>query len=122
MTSCDTERRRGSARTAKWENNLEDGAPPWVYDTKSLVLANGADSTAVLVPADTVYQVRVCFAQLVNELSRAHVPHTNHIITAWREGGMKRRIVVLVRTENKKRTVVQNKDKDVKSKSKTECT
>lgn len=118
MTTCDTERRRGSARIANGENNLEDGAPSWVYDTKSLVLANGADSTAVLVPADTVDQVWMCFAQLVNKLSCAHVPHTNHIITAWREGDMKGKIVVLVRTKNNKCTVVQIKDEDVKSKSK----
>lgn len=60
----------------------------------------------------------MCFAQLVNELSCAHVPHTNHIITAWREGDMKRKIMVFVSTKNRKSTVVPNKDEDVKSKSK----
>lgn len=63
-------------------NNLEDDSPPWVDDTQSLVLADSTDSTAVLVPADTVNQVRVGISQLVHKLPSAHVPHTNHIITA----------------------------------------
>ncbi len=64
------------------KNNLEDGAPSWVDDTQGLVLADGADSAAVLVPADTVDQVWVGISQLVHQLPRAHVPHANHIITA----------------------------------------
>lgn len=69
----------------KMWNNLEDGAPSRVDDTQSLVLADGAHSTAILVPADTVDQVRVGISQLVHKLPSAHVPHTNHIIAAWRE-------------------------------------
>lgn len=66
-------------------HHLEDGAPSRVDDTQSLVLADGADGTAVLVPADTVNEVRVGVVQLVHKLPRAHVPHTNHVIAAWRE-------------------------------------
>lgn len=65
--------------------DLKDCAPPWVYDTQSLVLADGTDSTAVLVPADAVDQVWVGISQLVHKLPSAHVPHANHIITTWRE-------------------------------------
>lgn len=80
----------------KMRNNLEDCAPSWVDDTQSLVLADGADSAAVLVPADTVDQVWVGISQLVHEFPCAHVPHTNHIITAWREGDTTCNVVVLV--------------------------
>lgn len=43
----------------KVQNNLEDGATSWVNDPQSLVFADGADSAAVLVPADTIDQVWV---------------------------------------------------------------
>lgn len=71
----------------KWslENDLEHSAPPWIYDTQCFILADGTDSTAILVPADTVDKVWVCFAQLVHQLPCAHVPHANQVITSWRE-------------------------------------
>lgn len=62
------------------QNNLKDSAPPWVYDTQSLVLADGADSTAVLVPADTVDQVWVGVGQPVHKIPGVRVPHTNHMV------------------------------------------
>lgn len=62
--------------------DLEDGAPPWVDDTQSLVLADGTDNAAVFVPADTVDKVWVGISQLVHQLPCAQVPHTNQVITA----------------------------------------
>lgn len=66
---------------------LEDTAASGVDDPQSLVLANGADGAAVRVPADAVDQVWVGVAQLVDQLPSAHIPHTQHVITAWRERG-----------------------------------
>lgn len=66
---------------------LEDRAASGVDDPQSLVLANGADGAAVRVPADAVDQVWVGVAQLVDQLPSAHIPHTQHVITAWRERG-----------------------------------
>lgn len=40
-------------------NNLEDNTSSWVDDTQGLVFADSAESTTILVPADTVYQVWV---------------------------------------------------------------
>lgn len=64
---------------------LEDRAASGVDDPQSLVLADGADSATVRVPADTVDEVWVSVAQLVNQLPSAHIPHTQHIITALRK-------------------------------------
>lgn len=49
-------------------NNLEDNASSRVDDTQGLVLADGAESTTILVPADTVYQVWVGITQLIHKL------------------------------------------------------
>lgn len=62
--------------------NLEHSASSWVNDAQGFVLADCTDGTSILVPADAVDQVWVSITQLVHKLPRAHVPHTNHIITA----------------------------------------
>lgn len=73
--------RRGErART-----DLEDGASSWVDDAQRFVLAHGADGASRLVPADAVDQVWVGVVQLVHQLPGAHVPHEDHVVTAWRE-------------------------------------
>ena len=66
----------------KYSNNLEDVASSWVNDAQGLVFADRTDSTAVLVPADTVDQVWMGITQLIHELPSPHVPHTNDVITA----------------------------------------
>lgn len=62
--------------------HLEDGPPSRVDDTQRLVLAHGADGTALPVPAHTVDQVWVGIGYLVHQLPRAHVPHAHQVVTA----------------------------------------
>lgn len=64
--------------------DLKDGASSRVNDAQSLVFAHSADGTAVLVPAHTVDQVWVGLGELVHQLSCAHVPHTNDVVTAYK--------------------------------------
>lgn len=86
-------------------NDLQDCASPRVDDTKSFVLADGANSAAVLIPADTVDQVWVGVAQLVHQLSGTHVPHTNHVITAWGGDDKTRHQICLSLSLDKKRVL-----------------
>ena len=70
---------------------LEDGAASRVDDPQGLVLGHGADGAAVTVPARAVDQVGVGFAQLVHQLAGANVPHTHHVVAAWRGWGGEKR-------------------------------
>lgn len=56
-----------------------------VDHTDLLVLACGADETAVAVPADTEDDVRVHILKGDYGFPRPHIPDDNHIITACRK-------------------------------------
>lgn len=63
--------------------DLKNSPTSGVNHTESFVLAGGADHTALSVPAHTVDQIWMSITQLVHQLTRANVPHTQDVITAW---------------------------------------
>lgn len=56
-----------------------------VDDTDGLVLAGGADETAITVPGDIVNDIRMHVLQGDHGFTCAHVPDDDLVVTTWQE-------------------------------------
>lgn len=73
-----------SLKTA-YSNNLHS---PGVDDPDGLVLAGGADKTAVAVPGHVVNDILVHVVQSDHGFTCPHVPDNDLVVTTWEQSGI----------------------------------